>query len=378
MLNATQPAIISVMISFIVALVLLLIALIALTLRKTYYYLPEAELKRQARDGNNLAKVLYRAVTYGASLRLLLWIIIGVSAAVGLELFVRIAPIVFGIVLVAIILWLGFAWMPTSKLTGYGARVTVWFTPTIVWLLDHLNPVFSRLTGWWHKHFPLSDHTGLYEREDLLQIIQQQERQADNRIPKEILELMRHALHFDTYHVADVTVPRAQVRTVKANDPVGPILLDELHDTGHTRFPVCGQDSDDIIGTLHVITLDEAKHGGRVSSYMDKQVAYLHEQDNLAEALRVVYQTKQQLFVVVNSFEEYVGITTLEDILTALLGNPNRDGFDAHHDKRAVSGKHAKAAPETAEPTVPASGGTTETPETEPEKVSPPDETVVE
>jgi len=69
------------MLEFISATILLLLALVAITLQKTYYYLPEAELKRQAQRGNALAKVLYRAVAYGANLRLLLWLLIGLFAA---------------------------------------------------------------------------------------------------------------------------------------------------------------------------------------------------------------------------------------------------------------------------------------------------------
>lgn len=346
------------MLSFIVAILLLLLALAALTLRKTYYYLPEVELKRQARTGDQLAKMLYRAVAYGPALRLLLWIVIGVSAAVGLELFVRIAPVFFGIVVVAVMLWLGFAWMPSTHLTGYGARVTMWFTPTVVWLLGKLNPVLSFLTGWWHKRFPLQEHTGAYERDDLVHLVHRQVRQADNRVPAEILELVSNALQFDTFKVRDVVVPRKQVKSIGQDDAVGPIFLDELHATGHTRFPVHGKAADDIVGTLHLITLDEAKAGGHVRDYMEKPPVFLHEADTLAEALQVAYHTRQQLFVVVNGFDEYVGIVTLEDILRRLIGQPGFSEFEAHHDRAAVATKYekpAKSAPKEEKSPEPAS-----------------------
>ncbi|HEY9712722.1 MAG TPA: hypothetical protein V6C72_04595, partial [Chroococcales cyanobacterium] len=75
---------------FIFALVCIALSFIALTLRKTYYYLPERELKRQAKNGDKLAKVLYRAVAYGQSLQLLLWLLIGLFAALGFVLLARI------------------------------------------------------------------------------------------------------------------------------------------------------------------------------------------------------------------------------------------------------------------------------------------------
>lgn len=330
------------MFQFILAIVLLLLALVSLTLRKTYYYLPKAELKRQARAGDKLAALLYKAVAYDANLRLLLWLLIGISAAFGLVLFVRIAPVYLGILVVAIVLWLGFAWMPSTRLTAYGARLAVWLTPAVVRLLAIINPVFSRITEAWHRYFPLPLHSGLYEQEDLLRLIEQQRLQPDNRMSEEVLDLASRALQFDKRKVVDITVPRKQVKVVGLSETVGPILLDELHASGHTRFPVYKKDVNDIVGTLQLITLDEAKQGGKVSDFTDKKVAYLHEKDSLADGLRAVYRTKQQLFVVVNSFDEYVGIVTLEDILYALLGTAGDDDFDMHHNRQLVAAKHAR------------------------------------
>jgi CBS domain containing-hemolysin-like protein len=332
------------MFTFIIALILLLLALATITLRKTYYYLPEAELKRQARAGDRLAKTLYRAVAYGVNLRLLLWFLIGLFTAIGLTLFVRLAPFIFGILVVSVILWLGFAWMPSTRLTAYGARLGVWLTPIIVWLLNILNPLFSRLTTWWRRRFPAHIHSGLYERIDLVELIEHQRQQPDNRIAPEVLDLMQRALRFDTYAVHDITVPRRLVTTVKADDSVGPILLDELHASGFSDFPVYETSPEVPTGTLHLVSLDEAKHGGKVSEFADPKLAYLHEADSLADALDVIYKTRQRLFIVVNSFDEYVGITTLEDILHTLLGKPNGPTFETYHDRQAVVAKHAKVS----------------------------------
>ena len=337
------------MLMFIFALVCIALSFIALTLRKTYYYLPERELKRQAKNGDKLAKVLYRAVAYGQSLQLLLWLLIGLFAALGFVLLARIAPPLLGFIAIAVLLWLGFAWVPSQRLTAIGARIAVWCTPTVAWLLRYLNPLTSRFTEWVHWHRPDEVHNGLYEKSDLLEFIERQKHQADSRIPLEELELVERALQFDQVKVRHVFTPRKKVKAVGRGDAVGPILLDELHAAGHSRYPVYDKDVNNIVGTIHVVTLDEAKQGGHVRDFMDKGVAYLHEGDTLADALHAVYTTKHQLFVVVNSFEEYVGIVTLEDILHALVGRPIGDEFDAHHNRVAVAAKHAKKKSKPAE-----------------------------
>jgi len=60
------------MLGFIFGLLLAAISLILWTLDRTYQHVPSRELKRLARSGDEVAALLYRAVAYGMSLRLLL------------------------------------------------------------------------------------------------------------------------------------------------------------------------------------------------------------------------------------------------------------------------------------------------------------------
>ena len=49
--------------------------------------------------------------------------------------------------------------------------------------------------------------------------------------------------------------PRGVMNTVAKEDVIGPLLLDELHKTGHSRFPVTDGDIDHIVGILHIRSL---------------------------------------------------------------------------------------------------------------------------
>src|SRR3989344_9681092 len=62
-------------------LLLAFLTLTGISLYKTYHHIALKELKRRAGNGDDLAKLLYRTVGYGPSLRVLLWIIIGLSAS---------------------------------------------------------------------------------------------------------------------------------------------------------------------------------------------------------------------------------------------------------------------------------------------------------
>ncbi|MEK7603239.1 MAG: CBS domain-containing protein, partial [Patescibacteria group bacterium] len=188
---------------------------------------------------------------------------------------------------------------------------------------------------------PVHLHTGLYEKQDLIELLERQEAQSDNRMEQAELVLAERALKFGDRLVRDRLVPRRVVKTVSADENIGPLLMDELHKSGHSRFPVFEGKKDNITGTLYMKDLVKSKHGGTVAKAMRSDVCYIHEEQPLFEALQAVLKTHHHLMVVVNSFEEYVGVISLEDVLEELIGQPIIDEFDQYHDLRAVAAKMA-------------------------------------
>jgi CBS domain containing-hemolysin-like protein len=325
---------------FLVAAAFLALALVALVLRKTYFYVPRKELQRQAALRDPLAVTLWRAAAYGTTLQILLWLCIGLGAAIGFVLFARLAPPLFGFLVVALALWFGFAWMPSTRLTSMGARLAVWCTPSVVSVVSALQPMLQFIARLLER-FPLGPHTGAYEREDLLDVLARQKQQADNRIPQEEIELAERALKFADYKIRDVVVPRSHVHAVSASEPIGPVLMDELHASKHMRFPVYeGDDKNNIVGTLYLRDIVDSKKGGTVADYTDRHAFYVHENDSLREALHALSVAKQQVLLVVNSHEEYLGIVTASDVLGKLLTVPASQAFDHHDDRAAVARKH--------------------------------------
>lgn len=332
------------MLNYIFALLLTAVALSAIVLKKTYAFLPAKELKRRAEHGDELARPLWNAVAYGRSLYVLLWLIIGFSVAGAIVLFARIAPPLFGVLGVALIVAVGFAWLPNSRLTSSGARFAAMVTPLVVKVVSFLQPVLERVAGLVGKRLPYPQHTRLFEKDDLIALIERQRHQPDSRFTEEELNIASAALMFGSRTVDEITTPRSEVIAVTADDDVSPVLLDELHKTGHSRFPVTAKDSAHVVGTLHLRELTDVSEGkgakGRVQDYADKHVYYVHENDSIASALHAFYQTKHQLFVVINNFEEYVGIITIEDILRALIGDRVESEFDLPESRVAVAAKH--------------------------------------
>jgi CBS domain containing-hemolysin-like protein len=334
------------MLSYVLAVCLALVALVAITLRKAYYFLPAKELKRQAEAGDEHARLFWGAVAYGASLRLFLWLVIGFASACAVVLLARVAPPVLGFVAVALLLWVAFAWLPGAQLSTVGFVIANTCTPAVVWLVSTLDSVLRLINTHLDRRRPQHLHTGVYVREDLLDLIDKQKSQLDNRLSIEELDIAAAALQFGQKKVRDIMVARANVVAVPATETVSPVYVDELHRTLHSSFPVYEDEENNFVGTLLLRELTDVTQGkgvkGTVRDHMSKGVVYVHEADSLAEALHAFYFSKKPIFIVVNKFEEYLGIITIEDILHALLGQPAEHEFDQHESRTAVAARHNK------------------------------------
>jgi CBS domain containing-hemolysin-like protein len=339
--------------NFIFGIIFLILALFGMVLRKTYFSVPLSELKRRAQKHEPHATQLYRAATYGNSLKSLLWLYTGLTSAISLILLARVLPVWIGIVIVGPLLWIVFWFLPASRTSRIGIWLTRIVTPFIAWLLNYVHPLLSRSADFVEHRYVAPKHTGLYERDDLLQLIQSQQTQPDSRITQEELAIVERTLTFDNYTVSDITTPRAQVKTILASDVIGPILIDELHKNAQDYVLVRETKKGPFVGTLAFKTLN-IKSTGQVGNTMDSTVYYLHENDTLSEALHAFFVTNHPLFVVVNSFEEYVGIVSIEDILEKLMGHIPGDDFDQYTDPVAVAARHTKIEKpeETDEPAV--------------------------
>jgi CBS domain containing-hemolysin-like protein len=319
------------------------LTLLSLSLQKTYAHVPPKELKRRARDGDAAARALYNAAVYGASLRAVLWLLIGLAGA---AFFVMLASTAgsrqVALIGSAALIWLGFLWLPRSKVSGLGTNLATGLTPVLTWILQYIHPAVDRIGHFIRRHRPAGSHTGLYHKEDLIALIQAQRAQADSRIAEEELELAARALEFGDKLIRDHMTPRRVVKTVVATDTIGPILMGELHDSGFSRFPVYQDNPDHIVGTLHLRDVIDRSGGGRIKDVMSKQVCYVHEERSLRDALRAFLKTRHHLFIVVNSFEEFVGILTIEDVLEQVIGKPIIDEFDRYEDMRAVAARAAQ------------------------------------
>ncbi len=316
-----------------------ILAVLSVSLLKTYNSLPLKELRRRARREDKFADSAYRVVCYGRSAEILLWTLISVFGAL---LFVELSEHLRwwqAFILVIIIIWIAFWWIPNSKSGRLSKKLAIICSPVLAKILSLLSPVLIRLERVFRKITNVNIHTGVYEKEDLLELLDRQTNQVDSRISDTDLEIARSALTFGDKLVRDVMTPRRMMTTIYIEDSISPHIMDELHSKGFSRLPVYEkfEDSEKVVGILYVKDLLNNMRAGRIGDVMDRKIYYVQEQRALEHVLEAFLKTKHHLFIVVNNFEEVVGVISIEDILEQIIDTKIVDEFDKYDDLRAVA-----------------------------------------
>ncbi|MFZ1258593.1 MAG: CBS domain-containing protein [Candidatus Saccharimonas sp.] len=156
--------------------------------------------------------------------------------------------------------------------------------------------------------------------------------------------LISNGLRFSEKTVESIMTPRGVIETIGKQELIGPLVLDTLHKTGHSRFPVIDGDIDHVVGVLHIkdlLTINNKK-SETAGKAMEAKVFYINQEQTLQHALAAFISTRHHLFIVVNGYRETAGILTLEDVIEALLGREIVDEFDVHDDLRIVAERSAK------------------------------------
>ncbi len=327
-------------------LLVLSIFLTCILLEKAWKTLNYKELKRRARGvkANSDTNKIYKLVSYNESAKLLLWLAGSVSGAI---LFLIIAGISnsLGILFIMFVAWVLLMQKPLDtggtlwKLAGFVAKI-------VLAIVDFLHPVLLKISGLLKKLMPVHFHTGLYDKEDLLELLNAQNHQVDNRINELDLEIAFNALQFGDKKVREIMTPRRAIKLVAASDSVGPLLMDDLHKSGFSRFPVVKaptkEANPEIIGTLYLKDLLEHGEKGKVKDVMQAKAYYINEDQNLRQALEEFLKTHHHLLIVNNDFQEISGVISLEDVVEQILGKQIIDESNQPEDVRAEAAEEAE------------------------------------
>ncbi len=163
--------------------------------------------------------------------------------------------------------------------------------------------------------------------EDLERIIE--ESRQEGQLDLQMSTLLDRGLDFRQLTAGEVMVPRVDVYTIQADEPVSRIV--ELLDTGHSRFPVQGAEGiDDVVGVAGIADVLGVPPDQRFSTPVAAVAVpplLVPTTLPLPTVLDRLRAGHRQLACVVDEYGGFAGVITLEDIAEELVG-PIRDEDD--------------------------------------------------
>lgn len=329
----------------IILLFILVVATIyGILLIRSFEFMGVAELKRQARKGNKDASQVYPVRAYGMQLWIFLWSILGfLTTSIILllkDVFGQYGGWIALLINVPLIVILH-AILPWSKRPKPSLRMAAIASPYIEYVLRKSYPVMRRLEKWVGRWIQPEPFMLIQSKEELLEILKHNVDEFKDDITRHELKIAERALIFGEKLVTDHMTPLNTVKFVSADEILSPVVIGELHDSGHARFPVYEGNNQNIVGTLYLRDVIRVKNPKTASKVMRDDVKYINEQQTLDFALRGFIRTKHHLFVVVNEFEDVVGVLSVEDVIKQIIGHPLRDEDDSFDDLRSVAKKKA-------------------------------------
>ncbi len=151
-------------------------------------------------------------------------------------------------------------------------------------------------------------------------------RQAKERgiVHPDAYEMLEGALQVSELQVRDIMVPRSQMAIVNRDDPPEAILPLVI-ESGHSRFPVIGEDRDQIVGILLAKDLLRYFSEGGRDNFDIKEVlrpvVFIPESKRLNVLLKEFRASHHHMAIVVDEYGGVSGLVTIEDVLEQIVGD---------------------------------------------------------
>ena len=128
--------------------------------------------------------------------------------------------------------------------------------------------------------------------------------------------------------IREVMVPRTEVDFIDGATPAYRAAKEAL-DRPHSRYPVIGESSDDVLGFVHVRDLLDPNVSGRSVRTKDivREVLMLPDTRRILSALSDMRREGAHLAIVADEYGGTAGIITMEDLVEELVGDI-RDEYD--------------------------------------------------
>lgn len=194
--------------------------------------------------------------------------------------------------------------------------------------------------GWWSRLFQGrgDDPTG---REDIVGFLS--ECRTRELLDADEYAMLLGVLEVSKTHVRDIMIPRSHMVVLSKDDPLD-VLLETIVKSGHSRFPVIGEDRDEVLGILLAKDLlrrvNDIPRGFAVDELL-RPAVFIPESKRLNTLLAEFREGRHHIAIVVDEYGGVSGLATIEDVLEQIVGDigDEHDPEEAAYIQEAENGE---------------------------------------
>ena len=186
-------------------------------------------------------------------------------------------------------------------------------------------------TGWWTRLFQGRVDESV-DRQEIVSFLA--ECRHRGLLANDEYAMLIGVLEVSATQVREIMVPRSGM-VVLPRDESPEALLKIILESGHSRFPVIGEDRDEVVGI--VLAKDVLKqlreHGGALNiGELIRPAVFIPESKRLNTLLTEFRQSHNHMAIVVDEYGGVAGLATIEDVLEQIVGD-----IGDEHDPEAVA-----------------------------------------
>lgn len=170
---------------------------------------------------------------------------------------------------------------------------------------------------------PASEHEESHSEEELQMLVSASYKCG--HLDKSEWRLLQNVFEFEKRVAREVMVPRPEVVFLDRRSSLEE-NMEIARKSGHTRFPLCEADSDNVVGLVHIKDIFRLDTGASIDD-IKRNIMPVPEGMSLDRLLKEFQKNHQHMALVVDEYGGTAGIVTMENILEELVGQI-QDEFD--------------------------------------------------
>ena len=209
---------------------------------------------------------------------------------------------------------------PTSLLVAVPMYLFYKASYPAIWLLDHASNGLLRVIG----VRPVAEHERGHDAKELRRLLASAQSTV---ISSQKQEMLDNVFEFAERTARQIMIPRADVVYLSLSQSVEE-NLQTARASGHTRFPLCRDELDSVIGLVHIKDLFQSTVQPTSLDHVRREISLVPETLPLDRLLRKMRKSRVHMAAVLDEFGGVSGIVTLENVIEEIVGEI-QDEFDS-------------------------------------------------